>query len=284
VEDIHRGTVGALDNPDSPRPALPADNVVSVNPRISAAYYLRTTPGSQTKVRASAGTGIRPPDAFELAFTDNPSLQPERSRSLEAGIDQSVAAGRGLLEATWFRNTFDDLIVAVGRFVESSRFRTDNISNARASGLELAATMRTRTAGFDLQGRFTYTFLDSEILAVDRDSAAPSPFIAGQSLLNRPRHQWAVDAGVSRGRVIGWVRGGGRGRVLAVEPSYGTFGGLFDAAGYGVWNAGASWRLSRQLELFGRIENLFDREYEEVFGFPALGRGAMAGIRIAASR
>ena len=284
VEDIHRGTVGALDDPDSPRPVLPAEDMVSVNPKSSAAYYLLTTPGSQTKVRASAGTGIRPPDAFELAFTDNPSLQPERSRSFEAGIDQSVAAGRGLLEATWFRNTFDDLIVAVGRFVESSRFRTDNISNARASGLELGATMRTRTAGFDLQGRVTYTFLDSEILAVDRDSAAPSPFTAGQSLLNRPRHQWAVDAGVSRGRVIGWVRGGGRGRVLAVEPSYGTFGGLFDAAGYRVWNAGASWRLSRQVELFGRIENLFDREYEEVFGFPALGRGAMAGLRIAASR
>jgi outer membrane cobalamin receptor len=39
-----------------------------------------------------------------------------------------------------------------------------------------------------------------------------------------------------------------------------------------------------RLELFGRIENLFDREYEEVFGFPALGRGVMAGLRIAASR
>jgi outer membrane cobalamin receptor len=284
VEDIHRGTVGALDNPDSPRPLMPADDVVSVNPRISAAYYLRTIAGSQTKVRASAGTGIRPPDAFELAFTDNPSLQPERSRSFEAGIDQSVAAGRGLLEATWFRNTFDDLIVAVGRFVESSRYLTDNISNARASGVEFASTIRTRAIGLDVQTRLTYTFLDSEILAVDRASTAPSPFTVGQSLLNRPRHQWAVDAAMSRGRVTGWLRGGGRGRVLAVEPSYGSFGGLFAAAGYNVWNAGASWRLSRQVELFGRIENLFDREYEEVFGFPALGRGAMVGLRLAASR
>ena len=60
--------------------------------------------------------------------------------------------------------------------------------------------------------------------------------------------------------------------------------GLFDANGYNVWNAGASWRVSRRIEVFGRIENLFDRQYEEVFGFPALGRGAMAGLRIAASR
>jgi outer membrane cobalamin receptor len=72
--------------------------------------------------------------------------------------------------------------------------------------------------------------------------------------------------------------------VLAVEPSFGTFGGLFDAAGYAVWNAGASVKLTRQLELFGRIENLFDRAYEEVYGFPALPRGFMAGLRIAASR
>jgi outer membrane cobalamin receptor len=71
--------------------------------------------------------------------------------------------------------------------------------------------------------------------------------------------------------------------VLAVEPSYGTFGGLFDAGGYGVWNAGASWRLSRQLEVYGRIDNMFDRRYEEVFGFPALGRGVVAGLRVAAS-
>jgi outer membrane cobalamin receptor len=72
--------------------------------------------------------------------------------------------------------------------------------------------------------------------------------------------------------------------VLAVEPSFGTFGGLFDADGYAVWNAGASVKLTRQLELFGRIENLFDRAYEEVYGFPALPRGFMAGLRVAASR
>jgi vitamin B12 transporter len=189
-----------------------------------------------------------------------------------------------LLEATWFRNAFDDLIVAVGRFIESSRYRTDNISNARARGLERASTLKTRARGFDVQGRLTYTFLDSEILAVDGAPAAPAPFTAGQPLLNRPRHQWAIDGGVSRGRISGWLRGGGRGRVLAVEPSYGTFGGLFDAPGYGVWNAGASWRLSRQLEVYGRIDNLFARRYEEVFGFPALGRGVMAGLRVAASR
>src|SRR5262249_17215050 len=117
-----------------------------------------------------------------------------------------------------------------------------------------------------------------------RANEAPSPFTVGQPLLNRPRHQWSLDASLTRSSITAWVRGGGRGRVLSVEPSYGSFGGLFDAAGYNVWSTGASWRLAGLLEGFGRIENLFDRDYEEVFGYPALGRGAMVGMRVAASR
>ncbi len=284
LEDIRRDAVPALNNPYSPRPAMAADNVVSVNPRIAASYALRAAPGVETRVRASAGTGIRPPDGFDIAYTDNPSLKPERTRSIEAGVEQSLAAGRASVEATYFRNTFDDLIVAVGRFAQSSRYRTDNISNARARGVELAATTRERAAGVDLQARVTYTLLDSAILAVDNAGSAPPPFAAGQRLLQRPRHQWAADLSAAQGRWTTWVRGGGRGRVLAVEPSYGTFGGLFDADGYAVWNAGASIRLTRQIEAFGRVENLLGRSYEEVFGFPALPRGVMAGLRVAAGR
>ncbi len=284
LEDIRRDAVAPLNDQFSPRPAMSADSVVSLNPRVAAAYYVRSDPGAQTRLRGAAGTGIKPPDGFDIAFTDNPSLKPERSRSLEAGLDQSFAAGRALVEATYFRNTFDDLIVAVGRFSGSSRYRTDNISNARARGLELATTLRGRAAAVDLQARVTYTFLDSEILNVDRAGAAPPPFKAGQPLLQRPRHQWAIDASATHGRWTAWTRGGGRGRVLAVEPSYGTFGGLFDADGYAVWNVGASARLTRQIEVFGRVENLLDRSYEEVFGFPALPRGLMAGLRIASGR
>jgi outer membrane receptor protein involved in Fe transport len=282
VENIHRDPIGVLDDPYSPRPAMDADTVVSVNPKIAAALQVRRSRGSETKLRASFGTGIRPPDAFELAFTDNPELGPERSRSGEVGLEQAFARGHASLDATWFHNTFDDLIVAVGRFVESSRYRTDNISNARATGVELGVNARHRVRATDVQTRVSYTFLDSEILAVDGADGAPSPFTVGQPLVNRPRHQWTVDAAVTHGRASAWLRGGGRGRSVAVEPSYGTFGGLFDADGYNVWNAGASWRVTRQLELFGRFENLLDRRYEELFGFPALGRGAFAGLRVLA--
>jgi len=287
VEDIRRERIEESPTQFSPRPVLPSDTVVSVNPRVAAAWLARTGSTAYTKLRGAVGTGIRPPDGFELAFTDNPGLRPERSVSAEGGVDHAFAAGRGLIEATAFFNEYDDLIVAVGSFSGSSRFRTDNISNARARGLELALTLRGRVQGrrpIDLTGRVGYTLLDTKVLAVDQDDAAPAPFVVGQALLRRPKHQFFADVSVTASRLTAFLRGGGRGQVLDVEPSFGTFGGLFDAAGYQVWHAGASWRFARLVEVFGRVENLFDRSYEEAFGFPALGRCATAGLRIAAGR
>ncbi len=71
----------------------------SVNPKIAAAWVVSpgyAAAGAQawTRLRASAGTGIRPPDAFEIAFTDNPALKPERSQSFEVGVTQALAAAR----------------------------------------------------------------------------------------------------------------------------------------------------------------------------------------------
>lgn len=285
IEDIRRDGIDASPDPFSPRPALDADRVVSVNPRLSAAWLARGGASAHTKLRGGIGTGIRPPDAFELAYTDNPGLRPERSISVEAGVDQAFASGLGLIEATAFANEYDDLIIAVGSFQEASRYLTDNISNARARGLEVALTLRGRlpyAKGVDLAARVGYTWLDTEILAVDRSGSAPPPFSAGQPLPRRPTRQFAADLTAGAGPLVLFVRGGGRSRSLDVEPSLGTFGGLFDLEGHHVWSAGASWRLGRAAEIFGRVENLFDRAYEEALGFPALGRRATMGLRIAA--
>ncbi len=287
VDDIRRQALEGDPNGFTPRPDFAADSVLSVNPKIAGAWFARTAAGSFTKLRAAAGTGIRPPDGLEIAFTDNPSLKPERSVSVEAGIDQAFAGGHGLVEATGFFNRYDDLIVAVGSFVEASRYRTDNISNARSRGLELAATTHARipaAAPVDVEWRVAYTWLNTAVLAVDGAAGAPLPFAVGDPLLRRPRHQISTWLTARTGRLSAWLQGGGRGRVLDVEPNYGTFGGLFYARGYQSWSAGASWRVLGSAELFARVENLFDRAYEEALGFPAAGRGAFAGLRIAARR
>lgn len=277
VDDIRRE---ALD-------ALPDDDVVSVNPRAAIAWVLNDDASNLTRLRASAATGIRPPGAFDIAFTDNPSLKPERSRSAEAGIEQRFAGGRAVAEAVAFVNQYDDLIVAVGSFRESSRYTTDNIANAGARGLELGLSAGRRLearAPIDLRGRIAYTWLDSEVLAVDRDDEAPPPFTVGQPLLRRPRHHVSAEVTATSGPLSAFVSGGARSRVLDVEPSTGTFGGLHDATGFSVWNAGASWRIRRIGELYARVENLLDKSYEEALGFPALGRRATVGLRVAAGR
>lgn len=287
AERIARDTLGGSPGAFAPRPDFGDDVVTSVNPKIGAAWFVRSSAGTFTKLRASAGTGIRPPDAFEIAFTDNPSLKPERSRSVEAGVDQAFAGGRASLEATAFYNRYDDLIIAVGSFGASSRYRTDNISNARARGLEVSGAARARISWrvpVNLHLRVAVTLLDTEIMAVDGGSGAPPPFKPGDRLLRRPAQQISTELLVKAGRFSGFLTAGGRSRTRDVDPSFGTFGGLFDAPGYAVWNTGGAWGAARSVEVFGRVTNLFDRHYEEALGFPALGRSAIVGLRVAAGR
>jgi outer membrane cobalamin receptor len=283
---------GGLRIDDIDREPLPGatpddDRVVSVNPRLAVAWIVEPGAANLTKVRASAATGIRPPGAFEIAFTSNPALKPERSVSGEAGIEQGFAGGRARVDAVAFYNRYDDLIVAVGSFGGSSRYTTDNISNARARGIELAVDAGHRVFSsrpLDLHARVAYTFIDSDVLAVDGDEQAPPPFAVGDPLLRRPRHQFSAEVTGRVGAVTAFISGRARGQVLDVEPSLGTFGGLHYADGFTVWNSGLTYRVARRVELFGRVENLFDRTYEEALGFPALGRRATLGLRVAAGR
>jgi len=280
VDGVRRAALEGDPNPFGPRPPFPSDTVVSVNPRLGFRLVAwRDASGlARTIVRAAAGTGIRPPDAFEIAFTDNPSLRPERSRSVEVGVTH-IAAPRLSVDAAVFHNTYDDLIVAVGTtFTDASRYRTDNISNARARGLELGATWQ---APGGLLARASYTFLSTAVLAVDRGDAAPPPFSPGDPLIRRPRHQGAIDLTWTRGAATAFGTLRARGRALDIEPTLGASGGLFDAAGFAVLDAGVTVRVHRHVELFGRGLNLLGRRYEEVFGYPAPGRIGMAGLRLA---
>jgi outer membrane cobalamin receptor len=286
-ERIHRDALPGDPTAFTPRPAFPDDTVVSVNPKIAAAILVAgSAPGqgarAWTRLHGAVGTGIRPPDAFEIAFTDNSGLKPERSQSGEIGVTQALAGGGVQLDATAFLNSYDDLIVSVGRaFSGSSRYRTDNISNARARGVEMSAAWR---AGSGTDIRATYTFLDSEILAVDQSTDAPPPYKPGDALLRRPRHQGTLDAIWTRGAMGAFAQVLIRGEALDAEPAFGPTGGLFVNGGRTVANIGGSWRPARTVEVFARVLNLFDRQYEEAFGYPSPGRTAFVGARLAVGR
>lgn len=266
--------------------AFADDSLVSVNPKVSVSWLAAgAAPGdggrSWTRVHGAAGTGIRPPDVFEIAFTDNPSLKPERSRSVEAGVTQALASGALQIDATAFVNQYDDLIVSVGSLRDVSRYRTDNVSNARARGLELSAAWQgTRGLG----ARATYTYLQTAILAVDNAAQAPSPYRVGDWLLRRPRHSGSLTLTWTAPRATLFGALAARGRTLDAEPSFGPSGGLYWNSGRTVVDAGGSFAVAPQLEIYARALNLFDRRYEDVFGYPAPGRTAFVGVRLAARR
>jgi outer membrane receptor protein involved in Fe transport len=230
----------------------------------------------------AAGTGIRPPDAFDIAFTDNPGLVPERNVSVEAGLVQTWARGTLQAEATLFHNRYQDLIVSIGRLAATSRYLTDNIANARARGAEFALAWRPSAA---LGVRAHYTGLDTEILAVDGAGAqAPPPFSVGDRLLRRPRHQGAIDATWSTRRAQLFATAALRGATLDVEPNLGASGGLFENPGAAIVTAGGAWTVHPRLVLHARVANAFDRAYEDVLGYPGLGRTLYAGVRVAFRR
>jgi len=286
VDDILRGDIEGDPLSFSPRFALSEDRMVSPNPRAAVSYYLRTSDasgGNWSRIHGGAGTGIRAPDAFEIAFTDNPGLKPERSKSVDAGVEQALAGGLVILDGTWFLNRYDDLIVAVGRSMQDySRYRTDNIANAQAQGVEASFALRTRRG---LEARASYTFAATAVLAVDHaPGVAPAPFSVGDQLLRRPRHQVNVDLLWRHRYATAYVRAGGRSQVLDVEPNWGAAGGLFHAPGFGVADAGVTVHAGRYADVLLRADNLFGRRYEAVFGYPAPRRSFTVGVRIAAGR
>ena len=136
------------------------------------------------------GTGMRAPGAFEIAFTDNPGLKPERTRSLEGGVETGWLDGRLVADVLYFRNDYDDLIVTVGLVTGTTSYRSDNVSNALSEGVEASVSFRPVAA---LTVRGGLIGQRTEILANDGRPGAPTPFEVGDPLLRRPELAGFVD-------------------------------------------------------------------------------------------
>ena len=256
------------------RPAFPANNISRANPKFSAAYMLH-----DTRFHASVSTGIRPPSGFELAFTDNPQLKPERSRSVDAGIEQKLWNNRLLLDGTYFYNRYYDLIVSLGGSLSRlSHFQTANLANSRAQGGEFSASLRPSRSIF-VTGSFT--LLETRILSADGSPgiAAPLPFQVGQQLTRRPEHSGSIVSTYSRGRVTASVTGYFRGKTLYEEPNFGATNGLFWNPGYANIGINVNYALGHGLTAYGNLRNALNWHYEEVFGFPSPRLNFVSGLK-----
>ena len=245
-----------------------------VVPRVAAAWTIGG--GAATTLKASAGKGIKEPTFFEsygVSFfaQGNPDLRPERSVTFDAGLEQRLFANRVRLEATFFHHDYRDQINY--QVVDPTTFQGTfvNLGETRAQGLEVAAEAAPISS---LRLFAQYTLLDGEV-QVSGDAFNPV-YSAGRSLLRRPRHQGSLSASVGGER----ASAGGT-LVLVGRRADSDFLnlGLEENEGYARLDLRARVRIVDRLEGLIVAENVLDRQYQEVLGYPSLGRSVRAGLR-----
>jgi outer membrane cobalamin receptor len=230
-----------------------------------------------TTLRASAGMGVKEPSFLEsygesFFAKGNPDLEPERSTTVDLGVEQRLLGSRLRAAVTAFRHDYRDQIAYT--VVDWSTYEGTyvNLARTRASGIELALEARP-VAHLQVFGQYTY--LDGEIL--ESPSDFDPVYAAGEPLLRRPKHQGSLSAQLSLSR---WSAGATVVRVGERADSDFVGLGLARAAAYTRVDARVRVRVAGPVEAFLVGENLLDAEYQEVLGYPALGRSVRGGLRL----
>ncbi|GGB71751.1 TonB-dependent receptor plug domain-containing protein [Blastomonas aquatica] len=226
-----------------------------------------------TAFRASYAEGFKAPSLFQLQSDfGNQQLQPERSKGWDAGITQKLVNGRLLASATYFRRNSSDLIIFVSCVAPLTGICTnrpsgtyDNVSLARAEGVEFGLTMQPVDA-LRLQANYTYT---------DATNRSPGNVNFGRQLVRRPQH--SVTALVDYRWGFGLETGV---TVTHVGANFDNANNSRKVEGYVLADLRASFPLTDRIDIYGRVENLFDEQYETVFRYGSPGRAGYAGVRL----
>jgi vitamin B12 transporter len=233
--------------------------------RISSSYQFQ----NGVRLHAAAGTGFKAPTNFELFgidpgnFIGNLNLKPEHSKGWEAGVQQDLQ-NSVTIGAVYFSNIFENEIFTDSpppNFISTPGNRA---SDSKQKGVELFASFDLG-AGISFNG--SYTYLDAKEAGVEEVRRAPH--IASATLLRR-----SIDDKMS---AYLSVRYNGSQKDAQFLPNF-PFSASVTLPSYTLVNIGADWRLNDNIKLFGRVENLLDEKYEEVFSYRSPGRSFYFGI------
>ncbi|MBW1961720.1 MAG: TonB-dependent receptor [Deltaproteobacteria bacterium] len=227
--------------------------------RISPAYTLSKT-GSTLK--ASFGTGFRAPSLFEL-FSDygNENLKEEKSRGWDVGFEQALFEDKIRFGLTYFEMRFEDRI----DFDLSTYTYNQLTGDTKTKGVE---TFLRCTPAEDLNILLNYTYTDTE----DPE---------GEPLVRRPENKVSFTA-----RYRFFEKGTLNLDILWVDERK-TISSARDVNGnrveklnaYTLVNLSAYYDLFESLQLYGRVDNLFDEFYEHAWSYATPGISAYGGIR-----
>ena len=231
--------------------------------RVTGAYLL---PETASRLHLSYGTGIKNPTISELfgnfpSFTGNPNLTPETSRGWDVGVEQSLFNDKANIDVTYFRNLISDQITGSNQTVINST-GTNSIS-----GVEVSLSL-TPFNSFDINGSYTYT---------------RSKDVNDLELTRRPEHIGSLNFNYNfyqdKANLNLGINYNGR-QEDQVFPPFPTPSLRTTLGAYTLVNLAGSYEFNKYVTLFGRIENLLDESYEEVFGFTSPGVGGFAGINL----
>ena len=120
-----------------------------------------------------------------------------------------------------------------------------------------------------------YTYDDTRVLKSENPFFDPSQ-VPGNHLLRRPVNSGSITLNVFYARInwnfIGYFSGV-RTDTNFVNPTQ------INNPGYARFDMAASYNVSRGFALTARATNLFDKQYQDALGYPALGRDYRFGVR-----
>jgi vitamin B12 transporter len=252
------------------------------------------------RLHASVGTAFREPTFLETEGSGyvigNPALRPERALSVDVGVERTL--GYATVGATWFANSFRDLVDYAYSATEPNYF---NVARTRARGVELTARVALPSG---LHGDAAFTRLDARVVDPGTSTEATAVFAPGARLLRRPTSTLDVGLGYrtgAHGVALRALHVGAREDLyypsdfsatqrVALEP----YTRVDLSAEQRLFAVGARGALGLTL----RIENLFDARYTDAAGwnydfartdeesirrtgYRGAGRRTLAGMRVA---
>ncbi len=223
------------------------------------------------RLRASYGEGFRAPTLYNLlSIYGNTALNPERSKSYDAGLEWGAPYGNLHAAVTVFRRDSRNLIAFVScaslnRCADRPFGLYDNVGLARAQGVEAELGARP-TDTLHLQAAYTY-------LETENRTAGTANF--GKDLARRPSHALTLSSDWTT-PLAGLTLGAD---LRVVGDSFDNASNSTRLDGYALTTLRASFPVTEQVELYGRVENLFDQTYQTVATYGTWGRSAYIGIR-----
>lgn len=218
------------------------------------------------RLHASAGTGVVNPSYLELfggwGTVGNPDLHPEENRGFDIGVEAEILGGRGLVDVTLFHENLKDEITFNGLPLPDGTNYYNQTGTSTRRGVELEWHVM---ATDDLTIGGSYTWL-----------RARNP--DGQVEVRRPRHEFGLNAQWRLAEGRGLLSGDLRHVSGNWDTQWFGAGGTKKLPAYTVFNLAASYDVTENARLTGRVVNLFDKDYYDAWGYVSQGRVAWIGL------